>query len=80
MLGNIVVPPDNTIFPYSSLRTSISLWRIEWITMSGNENTYFPTVFIGLNKASGHLHLWSPRETVYPEGSSYIFLLAEEFL
>lgn len=68
ILVNIVVPPDITMFPYNSLRTSKSHFKIESTVIWGNEGISFPKTR-GLNKASGHLHLWDPTVITWPSGS-----------
>ena len=54
--GNIVVPPDRTMFEYKSFRISPSHFMTDWYVISWNPGNSFP-IRLGLKRASGHLKL-----------------------
>ena len=68
--GNIVVPPDSTMFEYKSFLISPSHFMTDWYVISWIPGNYFP-IRLGLKRASGHLKIGSPMFIIWPSGSLY---------
>merc|ERR1719450_385827 len=70
--GNIVVPPDKTVFAYKSLRISTSHFIMELYAVSWIPEDSIP-MKAGRNRVSGHLNLSLPMVMTCPSGNSYDF-------
>ena len=75
--GNMVVPPESTMFPYKSFRMSTSHFMMELYVVSWIPADSIPKKE-GWKRASGQRKRSLPMVMTCPSGSSYDFSRAEE--
>merc|ERR1740121_3017975 len=77
MPGNMVVPPESTMFAYRSLRMSTSHFMMVWKVQSWMPDASLP-MNEGWNSTSGQRKRSLPITITLPSGSSYDFSSADD--